>query len=304
MEQVLEGKVALVTGAGRGIGRSIALEFARRGARVVVNDLGSQADGQGTDLAPAQEVVKEIGSQGGEAAANFEDVSTMMGAQKMVEQAVDTWGHIDIVVNNAGIVRDRMVFNMSEEEWDKVLGVHLKGSFATTRAAAPLFRQQKGGRFINFTSTSGLIGNFGQSNYAAAKMGIVGLTRSTALEMAKYGVTANAIAPFAWSRLIGTIPDTPDQRDRLEKLRRMSPDHIASVAAFLASEKGREITGQVFGVRGHEVILFSLPRPIRWLHRDGGWSVETLAEVLPQTWKNQFTPLEVTTDIFPYDPLV
>lgn len=304
MKQVLEGKVALITGSGRGIGRSMALEFARRGARVVVNDLGSGSNGQGKDAAPATEVVNEIQAGGGEAVANFDDVSQMDGAKQMVDHALDMWGHLDIVVNNAGIVRDRMVFNMTEEEWDAVIAVHLKGSFATTRQAAPLFRKQKSGRFINFTSTSGLIGNFGQSNYAAAKMGIVGLTRVTALEMAKYGVTANAIAPFAWSRLIGSIPDEPEQQARLDKLKRMNPDQIAPIAAFLASAAAQDVNGQIIAVRGHEVILFSLPRPIRWLHRDGGWTVEALAEMLPDTWRKQFTPMEVTTDVFPYDPLV
>lgn len=304
MERTLSGKVALVTGAGRGIGRDLAREFGRRGAKVVVNDLGSSSDGQGNDETPAQHVVNEILHDDGEAIANFDDVSSMTGAQHMVDAAISTWGHIDIVVNNAGIVRDRMIFNMSEEEWDRVIAVHLKGTFATTRAAAPHFRSQKSGRFINFTSTSGLIGNYGQANYAAAKLGIVGLTRSTAIEMAKYGVTANAVSPFAWSRLVGTIPDDPHQQDRLEKLKKMDPAQIAPLVAFLAGDGGAAISGQVFAVRGHEIVLFALPRPIRWLHRDGGWTVEALQEVLPDTWKNEFTPLHVTTDVFPYDPLV
>jgi len=305
MAGALQDKVVLITGSGRGIGQAIALECVRQGAKVVVNDLGTSPRGEGADQTPAHEVVRQIVAQGGRAVANRDDVSTMAGAQRMVETALEEFGRLDVVVNNAGIVRDRMVFNMSEEEWDRVIAVHLKGTFATTRAAAPLFREQRAGCFINMTSTSGLIGNYGQANYGAAKLGIVALTRITALEMAKYGVRANAIAPFAWSRLIGTIPaDDPRQQDRLQKLQKMSPGKVAVVAAFLASEMARDISGQVIGVRGDEVILFSLPWPVRTIHRHGGWSVETLAEILPATWRHEFTPLQVTTDVFPYDPLV
>lgn len=301
----LEGKVVLVTGAGRGIGRAIALEVARQGAAVVVNDLGGNEAGEGADHTPAEAVVAEIREAGGRAVANTDDVSQMTAAQAMIDQAVQEFGRLDAVVNNAGILRDRMLFNMTENDWDRVLAVHLKGTFATTRAAAPLFRQQRSGAFVNFTSTSGLIGNYGQANYAAAKLGIVGLTRATALDMAKYGVRANAVAPFAWTRLIGTIPsDDARQQARLDKLRRLSPEKIAPLVAFLASEASASISGQVFGVRGDELILFSLPRPVRTMHRAGGWTVDSLADVLPQAWQHVFTPLETTVDVFPYDPLV
>ncbi len=301
----LEGKVAIVTGAGRGIGREIALLLAKEGARVVVNDLGGAADGTGKDVQVADQVVQEIKEAGGEAVANYDSVSEFENGQKMVQQALDTFGRLDIVVNNAGIVRDRMIFNMTEEEWDAVIAVHLKGSFNLTRAAAPIFKQQKSGRFINFTSTSGLIGNIGQANYAAAKMGIVGLTKITALDMARYNVTANAIAPFAWSRLIGTIPtDTEEQKRRVEKLQQMSPAHIAPVVAFLASDEAADVTGQIFGVRGKEIILFSQPRPIRSAYSAEGWTIESIAQAVKPAFKNNFTPLEVSADVFPYDPLV
>ena len=265
---MLEGRVAVVTGGGRGIGREIALLMAASGARVVVNDLGGAADGSGGSASAAEEVVREIERAGGQAAASTESVTTMAGGARIVETAVDRFGRIDIVVNNAGIVRDRMIFNMTEEEWDAVIAVHLKGSFALTRAAAPRFREQRWGRFINMTSTSGLVGNVGQANYAAAKMGIVGLTRVTALDMARYNVTANCISPFAWTRLIGTIPtDTPEQKARVAKLEKMSPRDIAPLAVYLASDDAGQVSGQIFGVRGKEIFMFSQPRPVRAIHR-------------------------------------
>jgi NAD(P)-dependent dehydrogenase (short-subunit alcohol dehydrogenase family) len=207
---MLKGKVAVVTGAGRGIGREIALLMARHGAQVVVNDYGGSAAGSGGENAPADEVVTEIAKAGGKAVANYDSVASMAGGQAIVKKAVDTFGRVDIIVNNAGILRDRMIFNMTEEEWDAVINTHLKGTFAVTRAAAPLMREQKGGRIINMTSTSGLIGNVGQANYAAAKLGIFGLTKATALDMGRYNVTANCISPFAWTRMIGTVPSVSE----------------------------------------------------------------------------------------------
>lgn len=302
---MVKDKVAVITGAGRGIGREIALLMARHGAKVVVNDLGGNERGEGGDQKVADEVVAEIQKAGGEAVANYDSVATMAGAQRIVDTAVQNFGRIDILVNNAGILRDRMIFNMSEEEWDAVLAVHLKGTFACIRAATPLMRQQRSGRIINFTSTSGLIGNYGQANYGAAKMGIVGLTKIVALEMARYNVTANAIAPFAWTRLIGTIPtDDPKQSKRVEAMKQMSPAHIAPLVVFLGSDAAQEVTGQIFGVRGKEIILFSQIRPLRSLHSDEGWTPEKIAEVFVPAVKNDFYPLQTTADVFPYDPLV
>lgn len=300
----LEGKVAVITGAGRGIGRETALLLAKEGAKVVVNDLGGTGDGFGSDEKVADQVVREIKALGGEAVANFDSVVEFENAQKIVQSALDHFGRIDIVVNNAGILRDRMIFNMSEEEWDAVIGVHLKGSFNMTRSAAPYFKQQRGGRFINMTSTTGLIGNLGQANYAAAKLGIVGLTKITAFDMARYQVTANAIAPWAWSRLIGTIPtETDEQKEKVKKAQQMSPAHIAPMIAYLCSEDAGDISGQIFGVRGKEIMVFSQPRPIRSMYNAEGWSVESLASV-KGALQSSFTPLEESPKVFPYDPLV
>jgi NAD(P)-dependent dehydrogenase (short-subunit alcohol dehydrogenase family) len=301
----LRGKVAVVTGAGRGIGREIALLLAHHGARVVVNDYGGTEAGAGGSATPADEVVGEIKGAGGDAVANYDSVATMAGGQKIVQTAVDVFGHIDIVVNNAGILRDRMIFNMSEQEWDDVINTHLKGSFAVTRAAAPLMREQKSGRFINMTSTSGLVGNVGQANYAAAKLGIVGLTKVVALDMKRYNVTANCISPFAWTRMIGTIPtETPAQKARVEKIKKMSPAHIAPLAAYLASDHASDVTGQVFGVRGKEIMLFGHMRPVMRMHHAEGWTVERLAEMFPGTLQHHMVPLDTSGQYFNYDPLV
>jgi NAD(P)-dependent dehydrogenase (short-subunit alcohol dehydrogenase family) len=302
---VLKDKVAVVTGAARGIGREIALLLAKHGARVVVNDYGGSEAGAGTARAPADDVVGEIKAAGGQAAANYDSVASMAGGKSIVDTAVKTFGRIDILVNNAGILRDRMIFNMSEEEWDAVINTHLKGSFAVTRAAAPLMREQKWGRVINMTSTSGLVGNVGQANYAAAKLGIVGLTRVTALDMARYNVTANCISPFAWTRMIGTIPtETEAQKARVEKIKKMSPAHIAPLAAFLCTDDAREVSGQVFGVRGKEIMLFGHHRPLMRIHHAEGWTVERLSDVFPGTMQQHLIPLQTSGQYFNYDPLV
>ncbi len=281
---MLKGKVAVVTGAGRGIGREIALLMARHGAQVVVNDYGGSAAGSGGENAPADEVVNEIAKAGGKAVANYDSVASMAGGQAIVKKAVDTFGRVDIIVNNAGILRDRMIFNMTEEEWDAVINTHLKGTFAVTRAAAPLMREQKGGRIINMTSTSGLIGNVGQANYAAAKLGIFGLTKATALDMGRYNVTANCISPFAWTRMIGTIPtETETQKARVEKIKKLSP---------------------AFGVRGKEIMLFSHERPIMRVHNSDGWTPESFAEVFPGTLQHHLVPHVTSGQYFNYDPMV
>jgi NAD(P)-dependent dehydrogenase (short-subunit alcohol dehydrogenase family) len=302
---LLDGKAALVTGSGRGIGRGIALAMAAAGAKVVVNDLGATLDGEGVEKTPADQVVDEILSKGGVAVTNYGSVADWDQAHAMVDQVVDTFGKIDIVVNVAGILRDRMIFNMTEEEWDGVINTHLKGTFAVTRAAVPHMRERRWGRIINMTSTSGLVGNIGQANYAAAKLGIVGFTKVVALDMARYNVTANCISPFAWTRMIGTIPtETEAQKARVEKIKKMGPEHIAPVAVFLASDEAKEISGQVFGVRGKEVMLFCHMRPVRSIHHDLGWTPERLAAMFPGTLRHHLAPLDTSGQFFNYDPMV
>ena len=301
---LLKGKVAVVTGAARGVGREIAMLMAAHGAKVVVNDYGGSEGGVGADRKPADEVVDEIRRAKGEAVANYDSVASMAGGQAIVKTATDSFGRVDIVVNNAGILRDRMIFNMSEEEWDAVINTHLKGSFAVTRAAAPLMREQKWGRFINMTSTSGLIGNVGQANYAAAKLGIFGLTKATALDMARYNVTANCISPFAWTRMIGTIPtETEAEKARVEKIKQMGPEKIAPVCAYLLSDAAKDVTGQIFGARMNELFLFSQNRPLRSVHRSEGWTPQSIAEHGMPALKGSFYKLDRSADIFPWDPV-
>jgi len=302
---MLEGKVAVVTGSGRGIGREIALLMARQGAKVVVNDLGGTEAGAGSDQKVADQVKDEIKKAGGEAAANYDSVSTWAGAEKIIQCALDHFKRIDVLVNNAGILRDRILFKMSEEEWDGVIKTHLYGSFFCSRAAAVHFREQKSGRLIHFTSTAGLIGNVGQANYASAKLGIVALSRSCALDLQRYNVTSNCIAPFAWTRLIATIPtEDPAQKAKKEKLAKMSPADVAPLACFLASDAAQNITSQVFGVRAKEIFLFSQPRIVRSIHDSTGWTPEKLAAMLEPTMKSHFHPLDVSGQYISWDPLI
>ena len=301
---MLDGKVALVTGAGRGVGRGVALELARAGAAVLVNDLGVTLAGEEADGAPAQQVVREIEAGGGRAAANGGNVASWDDAQAMVAQAIEMFGRIDIVVNNAGNIRDVMFQRMTAEDFDAVIAVHLKGSFNVSRAAAPFFKEQASGCFVHMTSSSGLIGNMGQANYMAAKLGIVALSKSIALDMARFNVRSNAVAPFAWTRMVDSIPvHTPEQQKRVEGLKKLVPEKIAPFVVALASDEGVAVSGQIFGVRNNEIYLFSQPRPIRTAHTAEGWSPEAIAErVFPQ-FANDFFPLHKSGDVFTWDPV-
>ncbi len=301
---LLHDKVAIVTGAGRGIGRGIALAMAAEGAKIVVNDLGVSLTGDSTAESPADSVVAEIKAMGGDAIADNHSVADFDGAHAMVDTAIKTFGRIDSVVNNAGNLRDVIFHRMSEEEFDTVIAVHLKGSFNTSRAAAPHLKAQGAGSLIHMTSTSGLIGNFGQVNYCAAKLGIVGMSKAIALDMQKFGVRSNAIAPFAWTRMVSSIPDeTPEQKKRVEGLKKLIPEKIAPFVAALASDGAKHVSGQIFGVRNNEIYLFSQPRPIRTAHTTEGWSPQAIVDrVFPQ-FENDFYALHRSGDVFTWDPV-
>ena len=301
----VEGKVIVVTGAGRGIGREIAMLAAAEGGKVVVNDLGGAADGDGSDLGVAQAVANEISKAGGVAVANGDSVAEPQGAERIVKTAIDHFGRIDCVVNNAGILRDRIFHRMSAVDWDAVIKVHLYGAFYMSKAAAPYFKEQEQGSFIHFTSTSGLVGNFGQANYAAAKLGIVGLSKSIALDMARFKVRSNCVSPFAWSRLIGTIPvDTPEQKARVERIQNtLTASKIAPICVFLASDLAENVSGQIFAVRKDEIFLMSQSRPLRVAHKDGGWTPQSIAETMLPAFQSAFYPLDRSQDVFNWDPL-
>ena len=304
MTAMLEGKVIVVTGAGGGIGRDIALAMAREGARVVVNDIGASVAGEGSDAGPAQQVVNEIRAEGGEAVANTDSVSESRSAARIVTTALDSFGRIDGVVNNAGILRDRFFHKMSDDEWDAVIKVHLYGTYHVSRAAAPHFKEQQSGVYVHMTSTSGLIGNFGQANYAAAKLGIAALSKSIALDMLKFNVRSNCIAPFAWSRMIGSIPtETDAEKARVNRMKQMTPAKIAPLAVCLASEAAADTNGQIFAVRNNEIFLISQPRPVRSVHRSEGWTPQSIAEHAMPAMRASFYPLDRSADVFSWDPV-
>lgn len=295
MSEMAAGKVAVVTGAGGGIGKGIALALAAAGARVVVNDISAKA---------SQAVVDEIKAAGGQAVANTDSVATRESAEHIVQNAIDLYGKIDIIVNNAGNLRDRLFHKMSEEEWSQVLDVHLNGSFYVSRAAAPYFREQESGAYVHMTSTSGLIGNFGQANYSAAKMGIVGLSKSIALDMSRFNVRSNCIAPFAWTSMTSSIPaNTPEEKARVLKLQKMEAGKIAPLVVYLGSDAASEVTAQIFAVRANEIMLFSQPRPVRSVHMSTGWTPEDIAEIAVPAMKNDFYKLERSPEVIGWDPI-
>jgi NAD(P)-dependent dehydrogenase (short-subunit alcohol dehydrogenase family) len=305
---MMQDKAVIVTGSGGGIGRDIALAMAAEGARVVVNDIGASLTGEALDSGggdtPAQAVVKEIKTAGGEAVACHESVATWDSARKIVQCALDNFGRIDAVVNNAGILRDRIFHKMTEDDWRAVMAVHLDGSFFISRAAADHFRTQNSGAYVHMTSTSGLIGNFGQANYSAAKLGIVALSKSIALDMGRYNVRSNCIAPSAWSRMTSSIPaNTPQEKERVEKLKLMECRKIAPMAVYLTSDAAAAVSGQIFAVRANEIMLMSQSRPLRSVHMGDGWTPQSIAEVAIPAMQKNFYPLDRTSDVMSWDPI-
>jgi NAD(P)-dependent dehydrogenase (short-subunit alcohol dehydrogenase family) len=304
MAGIVAGKTAVVTGAGRGIGRGIAMLLAKEGARVVVCDIGASLQGEGSDTGPAQETVDAIKKVGGEAIASTLSITEPKNAEAIVKIALEAFGRIDILVNNAGILRDVIFHKMSWSDWSDVIAVHLNGSFNMSRAVAPLFREQNSGAFVHMTSTSGLVGNFGQANYMAAKLGIMGLSRGIALDMARFNVRSNCIAPFAFTRMIESIPAQSEQdKRRIEAFQRMTPEKIAPLAVFLGSDAASGITGQILSVRNNEIYLFNQPRPVKTISRAGGWTPEQIAVELNPAFASLFTPLERSEDVFNWDPI-
>ncbi len=304
MSGLMTGKVVVVTGAGGGIGREIALAMGAAGAKVVVNDIGAALTGEGQTAGPAQKVADEIKAAGGIAVPNTDSVATRATANGIIETAIQHFGRIDAVVNNAGNLRDRMFHKMSDEEWTQVLDVHLNGTFFVSRAAANYFREQESGAFVHMTSTSGLIGNFGQANYSAAKLGIAALSKSIALDMSRYNIRSNCIAPFAWSRMTSSIPaNTPEEKARVAKMQKMEASKVAPMAVYLASDAAKNVNAQIFGVRANEIMLFSQPRPVRSVHMSSGWTPELIAEIAEPALKHHFMAMERSPEAIDWDPI-
>ena len=300
----MDGKVVVVTGAGGGVGREIAIMMASEGAKVIVADIGASLSGAGGSATPAQQTKALIEQKGGAAEVCTESVAAWGSAQKIIQAALDHYGRIDAVVNNAGILRDGIFHRMTEDDWLSVIAVHLNGSFFVSRAAAEHYRKQESGAFVHITSTSGLIGNIGQANYAAAKLGITALSKSIALDMQRYGVRSNCLSPWAWSRMTSSIPTaTPEQAAEVAKLQKMTPDKNAPLAVYLCSDAAKGVTGQVFGTRMNEIYLFSSPRPIRIMHNAEGWTPSSIATIAGPALAKSFMPLDTSDQCFNWDPL-
>jgi NAD(P)-dependent dehydrogenase (short-subunit alcohol dehydrogenase family) len=303
---VLDGRVVIVTGAAGGIGKECALLAAREGAKVVVNDLGGGlTGGDSGDSGPAEQTAQEIRTAGGEAVSNSDSVSDMASVKAMVEQAKDSFGGLHAIINPAGILRDGMFHKMADSDWDAVIAVHLRGAYNVSRASIELFRDQQDGAYVHFTSTSGLIGNIGQANYAAAKLGVMGLSRIIAMEGAAKNVRSNIIAPFAWTRMIASIPVKDEAgAQRVERIKNaMRADQVAQLAVALVAPAAKEVSGQIFAVRGNEVVLFNQPRPVRSVARIEGWTPQTLIEQALPSMKASFTDVGASASVFPYDPI-
>ena len=288
MPNTLEDKVAIITGSGRGVGKGVAQLMAKEGAKVLIVDPGVNVDGSGFDQSFAQQVADEINHDGGSAAPCTESVATMDGGERIIQSAIDNFGRLDIVVTCAGILRDRMIFNMSEQEWDDVISVHLKGTFTIVKHASILFRQQRSGRIITFSSQSGLIGNSGQANYGAAKSGIAGFTKVVAKDLGRYGVTANSIAPSASTRMITSVPDEARQLRSARGIvggsqLRGEAEEIAPFVTWLASDQSQHVNGRIFHVTNGLISLLNEPAPIRTINKATPWTVEELIRVFPTT---------------------
>ncbi len=303
---VLNGKVVIVTGSGNGIGKECALLAAREGAAVLVNDLGGGLKGDDAGSAgPAEQVAQEIRAAGGAAISNSDSVSDYDAVAAMVAQAKKEFGGLNAIINPAGILRDGMFHKMPPEDWKAVIDVHLHGAFNVTRASIELFREQQDGAYVLFTSTSGLIGNIGQANYAAAKLGVMGLSRIIAMENAAKNVRSNIIAPFAWTRMIASIPVKDEaSAKRVERFQKMMrADQVAQLAVALCADGAKDTNGQIFAVRGNEVFLFNQPRPVRGMAKVEGWTPETLIEHALPAMKANYTDVGASASVFPWDPV-
>jgi len=299
-DRIVEDKVVVVTGGGGGIGRAIAHLFAAQGAKVVVNDLGTTVDGNGKNAGVAEQVAQEIRAAGGAAVANADSVADWDGAHRIIETALDAFGRVDCVVNNAAVLRDTIFHKMTREDWELSIAVNLNGGFYVSRAAAPHFRAQQSGAFVHISSTSGLVGAMGQANYAAGKLGLVGLSKSIAVDMQRFNVRSNVVAPTAFTRMTESIATvTPEQQERARQREHVPAEKNAPLVVFLASDAARDITGQVFYSRKNELILFSQMRPHQRIHNSAGWTPQSIAEHLLPAFKTSFYPLDVTRNVFP-----